>query len=410
MYVYLVRTRLYQMEQHRTKNRRVFILTAANIDLEQFTAVLPVATTRIRVNYATFNSAFPAYGHPVHDGNPPLTYHLTPNKNWLAAFWAGLLWLTAAHTDDLDDIARAQALLPSFTQRLDQNIRLNHDLGFLFTLSARAQWIKTGDRDAKALALRGAQALLDRFRPVGGFIQAWDDEAGRDERGRFIIDCMMNLPLLYWAGRETGDTRYIEAATTHAHTSLRYLLRDDGSNYHTYYLSPDTGAPIGPKTHQGYADDSLWARGQGWAIYGFVMAYEWTQKEAFLQAAQSAAACYMAEVAPDAIAPWDFRLPDDAPTYPDSSADAIAAGGLLRLAKATHDDTYHQQAEARLRLLIERALDTRDDAQGLLRHGSQHVPHNYGVDTYTIFGDYFFLEAIMNFLNVAPDFWGPQAK
>ena len=391
-------------------NKRAFILTAANIDLEQFTAVLPVATARIRANYSMFNGAFPAYGNPSQDDISTITYQLSTNKNWLAAFWAGLLWLTAAHTDDTDDIARAEALLPSFAQRLDQNIRLNHDLGFLFTLSARAQWIKTGDANAKALALRGAQALLGRFRPVGGFIQAWDDEAGRDERGRFIIDCMMNLPLLYWAGRETGDSRYVEAATAHAHTTQRYLLRDDGSSYHTYYLNSETGTPVGPKTHQGYADDSLWSRGQGWAIYGFTMAYEWTQEDTFLQAAQSAAACYMAEVASDTIAPWDFRLPDNAPAYPDSSADAIAAGGLLRLAKASNNDTYRHQAEARLRLLIKKALDTRDHAQGLLRHGSQHVPHNYGVDTYTIFGDYFFLEAIMNFLNVAPDFWGPQAK
>lgn len=385
-------------------------MTVTNIDLDQFTAIIPTAAARVRENYTAFSGQFPAYGNPIADGIADTVYQLTPNKNWLAAFWSGLLWLVAAHTDDEADLSRAKSLLPSFAERLDKNIRLNHDIGFLFTLSARAQWQITDDPQAHALALRGAEALLSRYRPVGGFIQAWDDEEGRDQRGRFIIDCMMNLPLLYWAGRETGDSRYTEAASTHAHTSARYLLRDDGRSYHTYYLDPETGAPMGPKTHQGYADDSLWARGQGWAIYGFALAYEWTGDAALLDAAQSAAACYIGTVDPDRIAPWDFQLPDDTTAHPDSSADAIASGGLLRLAELTGDNSYRQQAEGRLRLLVEHALDTRPTAQGLLLHGSQHVPHNYGVDTYTIFGDYFFLEAVMNFLDIAPDFWGAQAK
>jgi unsaturated chondroitin disaccharide hydrolase len=381
-------------------------VTTKNIDLDQFTAILPMATRRIRHNYAAYGMFFPAYGSPTMD----TAYKLTANQNWLAAFWSGLLWLVAHHSQDPDDVRRATSLLPSFIKRLDDDVRLNHDLGFLFTLSARAQWQYTADPLAHATALRAADVLLARFRPVGEFIQAWDDENNRDERGRFIIDCMMNLPLLYWATRETGKPDYAQAATAHAHTSARYLLRDDGSSYHTFYLNPETGQPIGPKTHQGHADDSLWARGQGWAIYGFTMAYEWTREPVFLEAAQSAAQCYMAEATPGMIVPWDFRLPIDSIAYPDSSADAIAAGGLLRLAAASGDLVYRENAECRLRVLVEKALDTRTSVQGLLRHGSQHVPHDYGVDTYTIFGDFFFLEAIMTFLNAAPDFWGPHAK
>jgi unsaturated chondroitin disaccharide hydrolase len=381
-------------------------VTTKNINLNQFTALLPVVASRIRHNYAAYDMFFPAYGSPTLDG----AYKLTANQNWLAAFWAGLLWLVANHDGDPDDVHHATSLLPSFIKRLNDNTRLNHDLGFLFTLSARAQWQYTADPIAYKTAIRAADVLLGRFRPTGKFIQAWDDEDNRDERGRFIIDCMMNLPLLYWASRETGQPEYAQAATAHAHTSARYLLSDDGSSYHTFYLNADTGEPIGPKTHQGYADDSLWSRGQGWAIYGFTMAYEWTQEPTFLQAAQSAAHRYLAEVTSDAIAPWDFRLPADATAYPDSSADAIAAGGLLRLAKATDDPTYRKNAESRLRVLIEKAFDTRSGVQGLLLHGSQHVPHGYGVDTYTIFGDFFFLEAVMTLLNAAPDFWGPHAK
>jgi unsaturated chondroitin disaccharide hydrolase len=367
-------------------------------------AIADHAVERIRRNIDIFGDQFPSYG----DGNH--AYHLTPNKNWLASFWAGLLWLSAVHTDNADLSTQTSKLLPSFIARLDNNIRLNHDIGFLFTLSARAQWQQTADDLAKDVALRAADCLLARYRPIGGFIQAWDDEDNRDESGHFIIDCMMNLPLLYWATRETDDPKYADAATAHAQVSARYLVREDGTTYHTYFLDPSTGDPIGPKTHQGYADDSVWSRGQAWAIYGFTMAYEWTQQQLLLETAIATANRYLQEAPPDAISPWDYRLSAEAPAYPDSSADAIAAGGLLRLAKASNKPTYRDAAIDRVRILHRDAYDHHEQGQGLLLHGTQHAPHNYGIDTYTIFGDFFFLETVMHLLGTAPDFWGPNAK
>lgn len=368
------------------------------------TTLIPFIVNRVRSNYHLFGDQFPAYG----DGDAQ--YRLTPNQNWLAAFWAGMLWLVAHETRDPDDIDRASSTFPSFVNRLDQRIRLNHDLGFLYTLSARAQWQLTGDPAAHALALRAAEILLSRFRTQGNYIQAWDSEDSRDESGRFIIDCMMNLPLLYWASRQTQDEKYREAATAHALTSARYLMRDDGSTYHTYMFDPKTGTSVGPKTHQGYADDSLWARGQAWALYGFTMAAEWTDDDHFVQTAISAADCYLRESAADAISPWDFHLPLGEKVIPDSSADAIAASGLLRLSALTGETVYKEQAAARVHMLMDHALDLRRNAQGLLRHGTQHMPHNYGIDTYTIFGDYFFFEAVTQLVGQAPDFWGPTAK
>ena len=377
------------------------VTNASRRDLEH---TLDRALTRVQRNVSDFGSQFPSYGRGDH------TYRLTPNQNWLAAFWAGLLWLRASKTGDPADVQRAAALLPSFAQRLEKHIRLNHDLGFLFTLSARAQWQQTAYPAAHALALQAADVLLARFHPIGGYIQAWDAKDDPDERGRFIIDCMMNLPLLYWATRETGNPVYADAATAHAQTSRRYLLRENGASYHTYFLNADTGEPVGPKTHQGYDDHSLWARGQAWAVYGFTMAAEWTGDEHFLEAATAAADCYLQEAPADGISPWDYRLAPGAAAHPDTSADAIAAGGLLRLAALTKNPNYRHHAEKRLSLLVEQAYDTRPDAQGLLLHGTQHAPHEYGVDTYTIFGDFFFLEAVMKFIGNAPDFWGPNAK
>jgi unsaturated chondroitin disaccharide hydrolase len=364
--------------------------------------ILPAAIERVRRNAARFDGQFPSYG----DGNT--RYHLTANENWLASFWAGLLWLVYAQTDNADDKQRAMQVLPDFTARLTHNIRLNHDIGFLYTLSARAQYQLTGDDHAHQVALRAADVLYQRFRPVGEYIQAWGDLDDEDEAGRLIIDCMMNLPFLMWATQQTGDSRYRDAAIAHAKTSQQYLMRDDGSTYHTYFLNPADGSPVQPKTHQGYADDSLWSRGQAWAIYGFAALAQWLDDNTtFVESSQQAAACYMRNAPVNDVVPWDMRLPDEATPHPDSSADAIAAGGLLRLAELTDDDTYRQQAMQRIQMLYKKAFDHRPGAEGLLSHGTQHAPHNYGVDTYTIFGDYFFLETAMRLVNAAPDFWKP---
>jgi len=369
-----------------------------------FSTILPILTARIRRNIVRFDGKFPSYG----DGNH--TYNLTPNQNWLASFWAGLLWLTYSHTqsDELREVA--ESLLPSFEARLDKRIHLNHDLGFLFLLSARAQYQLAGEKTAYQLALRASDYLLDRYRVPGNYIQAWKHKDHPEESGRFIIDCMMNLPLLFWAHRETDEVKYRDAALGHARTSQQYLIREDGSSYHTYFMDTETGQPLYPKTHQGYADDSLWARGQAWAIFGFTVVAEWTDNDSFKDTAVRIADCYMKHASTNDIVCWDMRLPDSAPRHPDSSADAIASAGLLRLAKLTGDVTYQNYAESRLEMLIDKAFDRRTDAQGLLQHGTQHAPHNYGVDTYTIFGDYFFMEALLDLLKLAPDFWGKDSK
>ncbi len=367
-------------------------------------AILQKSFERSRRNYRLFDGQFPSYG------DSKTSYQLTPNKNWLASFWAGILWLTAYHSRSQKDIANAQSVTDTFEARLNNKIRLNHDLGFLFTLSARASWQITDNTNAHKLTIRAADVLCDRFNPIGGYIQAWGEPEDESENGRFIIDCMMNLPLLYWASRESGDPRYAEVATIHAQTSKQYLMREDGSTYHTYLVDAKTASPIGPKTHQGYADNSVWARGQAWAIYGFTMAAEWTDETAFKNIAKDATTYYLNAVKSDEIAPWDFSLPSHMPYIPDSSADAIAAGGMVRLARLTGDNTYLNAARDRTKLLIQNAFDQREEAQGLFLHGTQHLPHDYGIDTYTIFGDYFALETIMALLDEAPDFWGPDAK
>jgi unsaturated chondroitin disaccharide hydrolase len=257
------------------------------------------------------------------------------------------------------------------------------------------------------LGIRAAQELVKRFNPHGSFIQAWGEIGEEPEAGRMIVDCMMNLPLLYWASEETGDNSYREIARQHATTSLQYLVRPDGSTYHTFFLDPKTGKPIGGKTAQGYANESLWTRGQAWAIYGFSLTAQWLDDAEFLGAAQKTSDCFLRESSTNKTPLWDLRLPGKAPRYLDSSAGAIAACGLLRLAHLTGQDTYWLQAESLIATLINECFETDDTRTGLLRHGAQHVMAGH-VDEYLIYGDYFFIEALLTITGQAPDFWGPN--
>ncbi len=363
------------------------------------------ALRRIRRHHEAFGSSFPT----VDEG---AGYQLKDNDSWLSGFWTGLLWLAYRSTGDESLRRHAESLLPSFETRLRERVHITHDLGFLFLLSARAQWQLAGDEGARGLALWAADELMRRYRPEGHYIQAWGAIGSPEEGGRFIIDSMMNLPLLFWATDQTGDERYHDIGYRHTQTSLRFLVRPDGSSYHTYLFDPGASRPIGPRTHQGYADDSLWSRGQAWTIYGFAVAAEWCREECFLDASRRAALRFLAELPADGLPWWDLRLPEDAPHYLDSSAAAIAAGGLLRLSRLTGEDEtgeFRIAARTLLESLVARCFQTTSESQGLLRHGALHVPRGWAVDSCIIFGDYFFLEALLALEEDAPDFWGPPA-
>jgi unsaturated chondroitin disaccharide hydrolase len=361
-------------------------------------ALLEYALNRVKDDCSAFGLEFPTRGYPA--------YETAPNDHWVAGFWPGMLWLAYHATRDSELRTRAEALLPSFAERLDKHIDLSHDLGFLYTLSARAAWLLTGNRQARDLGLWAARELSRRFNPRGNYIQAWGEIGREPEAGRMIVDCLMNLPLLYWASEEIGDDVYRELARLHTVSTRRYLVRQDGSTYHTFFLDPWNGRPVGGKTCQGYADESLWARGQAWAIYGFALAAQWLDDADFLAAAQETADRFLIESPVDRTPLWDLRLPVDAPRYRDSSAGAIAACGLLRLAQLTGDPDYRRKAETLVKTLGVACLETEPNRQGLLKYGAQHVPEGIA-DEYLIYGDYFFLEALLTLTGQAPDFWGP---
>lgn len=363
-------------------------------------AALENSVRRVRNNYQAFEAEFPTRGYPV--------YKTAPNNHWVAGFWTALLWLTYNYTGDTDLRSKAEELYPGFVERLENRVRLTHDLGFVYMLSCRAQWMLTDSAEARETALWAAKELAKRYNPHGNYIQAWGEIGEEPEAGRIIVDCMMNLNLLYWAAEQTGDDTYREIARNHAAATKKHIVRADGSTYHTFFFNPQTGEPLYGKTHQGYADESLWSRGQAWAVYGFALTAHWLDDAGFLATAEKVANRFLAESPVDKVPLWDLRLPSDTPQYYDSSAGAIMACGLLRLAKLTGNNAYRQQAETLVQTLISECLETEPDRQGILKHGAQHVPHGHTPDGYIIFGDYFFLEALLMLTDRFPDFWGPS--
>lgn len=367
--------------------------------------LLQTAIQRVQNNWPTFGNLFPNYGNDTQ-------YTLNENNNWVAGFWPGMVWLAYAQTGDEKLSQYAATLLPSFERRLDQNIHINHDLGFLFTLSARAQHQLTGDEVAAALAMRAAKTLLGRYRPNGRYIQSWGPVGEARRGGQVIMDTMMNLPLLFWAGQRTGDPRYAAAALDHARLTATHHMRADGSTFHTFFFDQETGEPLRGETHQGATDDSLWARGQAWGICGYAMAAAMAAAccpdEPFLvETGRKMAQRFMAELPADDVPLWDLWLPDGAPRYRDSSAGAIALCGLLRLAQVdpAHAAEYQSYIDRLFNALVEHCWDDRPDAEGLLKHGASHVPKRQYMDAYMIYGDYFMLEALTLMTNTHTDLW-----
>jgi unsaturated chondroitin disaccharide hydrolase len=345
-------------------------------------------------------------------GQPDLTYARSQRHFWVEGFWSGQLWLAYAATGDalLREAGRQQRAY--FAERLTLTETHDHDMGFLYTLSAVADYKLTGDPAAREMGLAAAEALAARFNIAGQFIRAWNDWAHDplDNRGRIIIDSLENLALLLWAAEESGQPHFYDVAVAHAGTCARYLIRADGSSYHTYTFDPASGAPLRGETNQGYADESCWSRGQAWGIHGFANVYAYTDVELFRESAQRLADYALAHLPPDGVPFWDYRLPADAPRHRDSSAAAITAAGLLLLADRLGDDQpcaqrYRQAALDILHSLIA-GYTTADapQAEGLLRHGAAHVPQGI-VDTMLPYGDYFYVEALLRALGRREFFW-----
>jgi unsaturated chondroitin disaccharide hydrolase len=319
---------------------------------------------------------------------------------WVGGFWPGMLWL--AHLDTGDAALRELAetacgwLAP---RRTDTS---THDLGFLFYPSWVTAWRLTGAPAWRDGALQAAGTVLGRYQDNGRYIRAWGKLGTPDRAGRAIIDTMMNLDLLMWATAETGDPTYAGIAVAHAETSAQRLVRPDGSTCHAFDFDPETGAPVGPGTHQGYSPTSCWARGQAWAVYGFTTMYRRTGRDLFLDTARAVADHTVTHLPDDGVPFWDYRSPYLPYDVKDSSAGAISACGLLDLAGVTGEDGYRSAALRLLDGLIGTCLTDRSPrAEAVLARGTRNRPAEGGVEVSLPYGDYYFMEALLRLLRPA---------
>lgn len=340
-------------------------------------------------------------------------YGFIHNYEWATGFATGQYWMAYEASKDPVFKKAAMTQVADFENRIDFKIGVDHhDMGFLYSLSCVAAYRLTGSESAKQAALKAAAQLKARFHPVGKFLQAWGT-LGTPENYRMIIDCLLNLPLLYWAAEQTGDESYVEVAKKHTKTASQYLLRADGSVHHTFFFDNETGEPLRGVTHQGYSNDSFWARGQAWAVYGFALAYRFTKEEVYKECFVRAYNFLVAHLPADAVPYWDLIFVDGEEPR-DSSASAIAVCGLLEMAALADADLAEKcntLADTMMQGLLTNCANddfTRDE--GVLLHGvyAKSSPYNevndFGVDESTCWGDYFYMEALMRYNNPQ---WNP---
>lgn len=372
--------------------------TAADVD-----QAIAAAVATVRANVAAFGDRYPddTTRGGVYPLRPPTaTLPEGANRGWTTSFWPGMLWLAWELTDDAALREAAAAHVDSFATRIENRVDVDtHDLGFLYTLSCVTPWRLLRDERARRAAIAAADHLMTRFLEPAGIVQAWGDLADPDQRGRTIIDSLMNMPLLYWASEATDDARYAAAARRHTAQLRDTIIRPDGTTFHTFHWDPVTGEPLRGTTQQGHGDDSCWARGQAWGIYGFALNYRYTGDGSFLAAAQTCADYFLDHLPADLVAYWDLDFTDGDDQPRDSSAAAIAACGLAETAGWLPDGRrkarYAAQADAILASLAA-SYSTADNprSNALLLHGVYDLPSGNGVDEGTLFGDYFYLEAL----------------
>ncbi|MCU6711574.1 glycoside hydrolase family 88 protein [Paenibacillus sp. J5C_2022] len=368
-------------------------------------AAIEDAMLKVKNNIVKFPGKLPH----IADGQ---RYEWGDNDDWIEGFYIGLMWLAYEYSGEIFYKEAAQNYLTNFKDRLDRHVALDHhDIGFLYSLSSVAQWQVTGSTEAREVALQAADRLLARWRPAIGIIQAWGKEDDADNGGRMIIDCLLNLPLLFWAYEQTGDSRYYDVAFRHALKSQKFLVRGDGSSYHTFYFDTATGHALRGGTHQGYEDGSTWTRGQSWGIYGFALAYRYTKHAPFLDTSKRLARYFIEHLPEDHVAYWDFDVPIENGTPRDSSASAIASCGLLELLELTGADDpdrplFESALQNSMESLVER-YSTMDaaEAEGLLKHGSYHVLGDRAPDDYMIWGDYYYMEALVRMQRGLKGYW-----
>ena len=367
------------------KNRAWIEETFAKLDKKESAVTL---RNRDKIPYTAKDGVFD--NRHSDDFPPPAGYTW-----WTNGFWGGMNWLLYEATGNEEYKKTAQRSVELLDDAFKYLEELHHDVGFMWHITAGADYRLTGNKASRARAYHAASMLASRYNASGKFIRAWN---GDGKEGWTIIDCMMNIPLLYWASKEFKDPRFYYAAIGSADTAMRDHVRPDGSINHIVNHDLVTGEFLETFRGQGYEVGSCWSRGLAWALYGFVLSYIHTEKQEYLDTAKACAHYYIANAAIDGWLPLvDYRAPEEPVRY-DSTAGAICACGLIELAKLVPELEARLYLEPAIKVL--RAMDEKgftdwnpdSDPLLLMGNGAYHDPKSDHIPI--IYGDFYYAEAL----------------
>lgn len=321
-------------------------------------------------------------------------YNLVTKNDWCCGFPAGSYWYLYELTGD----QKWEKIATENTVKLEgvQYFKNTHDLGFMVFCSYGNAYRITKNEDYKKVVIEASESLITRFNSKIGCIKSWD--WGKQWQFPVIIDNMMNLEMLFWASKETGDPKYRDIAITHANTTLANHFRENMSSFHVVDYDTITGQPVIKQTNQGYSDDSSWARGQAWGLYGFTVCFRETGDVRYLDAAKKIAAYIQKNLPEDLIPYWDYNDPAIPNTIRDASAAAIAASAFYILSSVT-DEGKEEYAALANKILAglsspEYLAESGINGGFLLKHCVGNMPKKSEVDTPLNYADYYYLEAL----------------
>lgn len=338
-------------------------------------------------------------------------------KDWTSGFWPGTLWYLHEATRDEKWRLEADKFSRLLTP-LSKMPAIDHDLGFMIFNSFGNGYRLTRNPEYKAIILRTSDTLATLFNPKVGTILSWPRPVPNMEwpQHNTIMDNMINLEMLFWASKNGGSRKFYDIAVRHAETTMENHFRPDYTSYHVVVYDKDTGRKIKAVTHQGYANETMWARGQAWAIYGYTMVYRETRDPKFLDFAQKVTDVYLDRLPADLIPYWDFNAPNIPNEPRDASAAAITASALIELSTLVPEQAkssmYLQKAKRMLGILSSDQYLSRDKNSAFLLHSTGHKPNNSEVDASIIYADYYYIEALLRLrkLKNGQDIYSPLSK
>ncbi len=354
----------------------------------------------------------------------PKTFYSSTNEfksaaagDWCSGFYPGTLFLLYQQTKDtalLEEGKRKLAVLEA-----QKNNRTTHDLGFMMYCSFGTADSVAHEEQYQQVLLTSARSLATRFNPRVGCIKSWDGVKSWDGKTVWtypvIIDNMINLELLFYASKVTGDPSFREMAISHARKTMMNHVRPDYSSYHVVNYDPETGLVKSKETHQGFSDNSTWSRGEAWGIYGFTMVYRETREKSFLQTAEGMANYFLNHLPADMIPAWDFQVdqPGFSPRWKydkkkfaepskDASAAAIAASALIELSGYTNKKNAKRYLSAAESILLSLSTEKYKAAIGengnfILKHSTGNAPAYSEIDVPLTYADYYFIEALTRY-------------